>query len=389
VRLLLVHNHYQQPGGEDRVYYAEAELLRERGHTVAQYSEHNDRIRRGNSARVALETIWSERSKRQLARVLADFRPDVAHFHNTFPLISPAAYYACHAAGVPVVQTMHNYRLGCPQASFFRDNRICEDCRAKTFAWPGIVHACYRGSRATTAVIALMNAAHRLQGTWLKRVDAYIALSEFARRKLIDIGLPANKVAVKGNFVHPDPGVGNHDGRYMLFVGRLVAEKGILTLLNAWARLASPIPLKIVGTGPLAAQVAQAASKLPGVEWLGPRSTTQVLDLMGDASALLFPSEWHEPFGLVAVESFAKATPVIGAQSGALPELIEHRTNGLLYRQGATQLAETVEWAASHPVELAHMGRQARLTFQAKHTADRSYDALVDIYERCMAARRG
>src|ERR1051326_6286986 len=179
VRFVLVHNYYQRPGGEDRVFHAEAQLLREQGHIVAEYVEDNKRITGEKLARVAVQTIWSERSRRRLRRVLAEFRPDVTHFHNTFPLISPSAYYACHAAGVPVVQTVHNYRLGCPQAGFFRDGRICEDCRGKAIAWPGVVHGCYHGSRATSGVIALMNAAHRLRGTWSKRVDVYIALSEF------------------------------------------------------------------------------------------------------------------------------------------------------------------------------------------------------------------
>ena len=196
--MLVVHNYYRQAGGEDRVFRAEAELLRQRGHAVQEYTEDNAATVTAFKPRVAIETVWSTRSMRKLQRVLADFRPDVAHFHNTFPLISPSAYYACQSAEVAVVQTLHNYRLGCPKATLYRDGSACEDCVGKLFAWPGAVHGCYRGSRATSAVIGVMLASHRLIGTWQRQVDRYIALSHFQRAKLIAAGLPAAKIAVKG-----------------------------------------------------------------------------------------------------------------------------------------------------------------------------------------------
>src|SRR5205814_1104988 len=164
-------------------------------------------------------------------------RPRVAHFHNTFPLISPAAYYAARAEGVGVVQTLHNFRLLCPNALFFRDGKVCEDCLGRPVAWPGVVHGCYRGSRAASAATAVMTAAHRALGTWRTAVDVYVALTEFSRQKFIAGGLPAEKIAVKANFVYPDPGPGAGAGGYAVFVGRLSAEKGVETLLAAWRPL--------------------------------------------------------------------------------------------------------------------------------------------------------
>jgi glycosyltransferase involved in cell wall biosynthesis len=353
---------------------------------VQQYADRNERIGAGGRFQLAVDTIWSCHSYAVLARLMASFRPDIAHFHNTFPLVSPSAYYACHRAGVPVVQTLHNYRLGCPKATYYRANRVCEDCRGKTLPWPGVVHACYQNSRSTTAVIAAMAAVHHVIGTWSSRVDAYIALSEFARDKFVQNGLPSEKLVVKGNFLDQDPGSGEHDGRFFLFAGRLTAEKGIKLLFEAWNQLNDPPPLKIVGNGPLAGWVNDVTRSRPGVEWLGPRAPAQVHQLMGEAIALVVPSEWYEPFGLVAIEAFAKGTPVIAARIGALPEIVEHGHSGLLHpAANAEALAAQVTWAALHADDLAKMGRQARRVYEQRYTREHNYRRLLAVYEQVLA----
>jgi glycosyltransferase involved in cell wall biosynthesis len=388
-RVLVVHNYYQQPGGEDQVVRAETALLRRRGHAVRVYTEDNRAIPARPTPRVALETVWSAQSANRIGHALREFRPDVVHFHNTFPLVSPSAYYACRSAGTAVVQTVHHYRWGCPKATLYRDGRVCEDCLGKLVAWPAAVHGCYHGSRPTSAVIGVMNAAHRLVGTWRTRVDRYIALSRFQRDKLMVAGLPATLVDVKGNFVDPDPGLSHHREAYMLFVGRLVSEKGVETLLRAWRTVNGAVPLKIVGNGPLADTVSRASRELPGVEWLGQRAPAEVQALMGGAAALLVPSEWHEPFGLVAIEAFARGTPVIAARSGALPELVDHGRTGLVFPTGAADaLLSHVRWAAAHPTELAEMGRAARRTFEHEYTADSNYAQLVGVYRTALEAHR-
>lgn len=384
--VLAVHNYYQQPGGEDQVFAAEADLLEAHGHRVLRYTAHNDRLVGENPLALAKTAVWNGEVYRDLCALIKREQPRVVHFHNTFPLVSPAAYYAARAEGAPVVQSLHNYRLMCPNSLFFRDGGICEDCLGKPIPWPGVAHACYRESRAASGVVAMMLTVHRALRTWKEMVDAYVTLTGFAREKFIQGGLPKEKISVKPNFINSDPGAGEGSGGYALFVGRLSVEKGLGTLLAAWERLGERIPLKIVGDGPLADRVVEAAGRLPQVEWLGRRSAEEVYALMGEASALVFPSECYEGFPRVIVEAFAKGTPIIVANVGSTVELVDHRRTGLHFRSGdPNDLVVQVEWALRHPVELARMRREARAEFETRYTAERNYQALMEIYESAMA----
>ena len=268
MKIVLGHGHYQQAGGEDAVFADEAALLAERGHDVIRFTVHNDEIARLGRLAVAGRTFWNRQVHADLAALFAREQPALLHCTNTFPLMSPAVYYAAAAAGVPVVQSLHNYRLLCPNALLLRDGRVCEDCLGKVFAWPAIQHGCYRDSRAGSAVVAGMLAAHRGLGTWTRRVDRYIVLTEFARRKFTAGGLPADKLSVKPNFVSPDTGPGSGGGGYAVYVGRLSEEKGIASLLAAWIDRRLEIPLKIVGDGPLAEEVARPPGPIrPSSGW--------------------------------------------------------------------------------------------------------------------------
>jgi glycosyltransferase involved in cell wall biosynthesis len=385
MKVLAVHNNYQQPGGEDQVFLAEVALLERYGHRVVRYGTHNDRVAEMNRLTLAGTALWNHSTYRELRTIIRRERPHVAHFHNTFPLVSPAGYYAARAEGVPVVQTLHNYRLLCPNALFFRDGRVCEDCMGKAIPWPGVVHKCYRGSRAASGLVAAMLTTHRALRSWTEMVDAYIALSEFARCKFIEGGLPKVKVAVKPNFVHPDPGPGRSGEGPALFVGRLSPEKGVGTLLAAWEHLEGRAPLKIVGDGPLMGQVVEAASRHPRMKYLGYRPAEEVRALMKEASVLVFPSEAYETFGRVVAEAFATATPVIAADVGAIGELVDHGRVGLQFRPGDPEdLAAQVEWFLSHPEEHARMRRQARAEFEAKYTAECNYQSLMEIYQSAL-----
>lgn len=317
MRILLVHNYYQHRSGEEVVFDAEAKLLEARGHIVTRFTRHNDAV--GGMGRLALAcaTVWNRAAYQEIRVLLRQKRPDIVHFHNTLPLISPAAYYATRAEGVPVVQTLHNYRLVCPNALLFRDGHVCEDCMGKFVPWPGVVHACYRNSRVASGAIATMLSVHRGMRTWTRMVNVYVALSEFAREKFIRGGLPTEKVVVKPNFVDLDPGVGERKGGYALYVGRLSPEKGLDTLLAAWQRVAGKVPLKIVGDGPLADRVASAAREIGDVQWLGQQSRDKVLALMRNAFALIVPSVWYETFALVVAEAYAVGLPVIASRLGA------------------------------------------------------------------------
>jgi glycosyltransferase involved in cell wall biosynthesis len=380
--VLLLHNYYQQPGGEDQVFASEANLLEAHGHRVLRCVSHNDRVAKMSRPALAKSTIWNGRTYRELRALIRRERPQVAHFHNTFPLLSPAAYYAARAEGVPVVQTLHNYRLLCPNALFFRDGGVCEDCLGRAVPWPGVAHACYRGSRTSSGAVAAMLSTHRVAGTWSRAVDTYIALTEFANQKFVQGGLPAEHTTVKPNFVDPDPGMGDGEGGYVLFVGRLSQEKGVDVLLAAWERLQGRVPLKVVGDGPSASQVAKATKRLRGVEWLGRQPEELVRTLMKGARALIFPSVWYEGFPMVIAEAYAVGLPVIASDLGSMSSLIDHGRTGLLFSPGDSEgLTSQVEWASSHPAELRRMREGARAEFVAKYTAERNYQMLMKIYE--------
>ncbi len=389
MKILAVHNRYQRPGGEDQVFVDETALLETRNHRVLRYEVHNDQVKQVNRLILAKDTVWNTSAYRELGALIRRERPDVVHFHNTLPLVSPAGYYAARAEGVPVIQTLHNYRLLCPVALFYRDGRVCEDCMGKAVPWPGVVHRCYRGSRTASGVIATMLTVHRALRTWTEMVDVYVALTEFARNKFIEGGLPAGKIVVKPNFVAPDPGRGQGGGGYALFVGRLAPEKGTETMLAAWDRLGTRIPLKIVGDGPLRDRVVEAAARQSNVEWLGHRPVEDVHALMGKADMLVFPSQWYETFGRVAAEAFAAGTPVIAANIGAVAELVEHGRTGLKFRPGDPEdLVTQVEWALSHSAELRSMREEVRAEFEAKYTAERNYRALMEIYEAALERKK-
>ena len=386
--ILVAHNRYLHPGGEEAVFEAEVRLLRSRGHLVTELAEDNRRATRMTQLGLAARTIWSGESRRLIRVNLENAHPDLAHFHNTFPLLSPSVYSICRASRVPVVQTLHNYRLVCPNALLFRDGHVCEDCLRKAVPWPGVVHACYRGGRAPSAVVATMLVVHRLLRTWQTQVSVFIAQTEFARQKFIQGGLPADRVVVKPNFVHPDPGRLD-DGRDgdPLFVGRLSVEKGVRVLLAAWASLGD-IPVRIAGDGPLSGEFQQfAAARDPHkITVVGSADHGQVLQMMKRARFLVVPSECYENFPLAVAEAFACGLPVVAAAHGAMAEIVEDGRTGLLFEAGnAKDLAAKVKWAWQHAAEMARMGAEARGEYERKYTAERNYHSLIGIYELALA----
>jgi glycosyltransferase involved in cell wall biosynthesis len=390
MKILLCHNYYQQPGGEDQSFAAEARLLEAHGHEVLRFTRHNDSIDEMSRWDIARRTFWNRDTYRQLRRLIRRERPDLMHCTNTFPLISPAAGYAARAEGIPVVQSLRNYRLLCPNALFLREGRVCEDCLGKAVPWPGVVHGCYRNSRAATAVVAGMLAGHRALRTWTRTIDLFFTLTEFARRKFIEGGLPAERIVVKPNFIDPDPGPGAGRGGYAIFVGRLSPEKGVETLLSAWSRMSVALPLKIVGDGPLAESVRAAGARDPRIEMLGRRSASEVLDLVGEASCLVMPSIWYETFGRTIIEAFARGTPVIASRIGALAELVDDGRTGLLFTPGdPSDLALKVQQLLADAPRLAQMRQEAREEYRRKYTPEINYRMLLAIYDRARSASKG
>jgi len=389
VKVLLVHNAYQQPGGEDVVFEQEGQMLRNAGHQVVYYRRSNMEVQAYDGLhKIALAkgAIWASDTRRDFLKLLRDEKPDVVHVHNTFMMISPSIYSACREANVPVVQTLHNYRLLCPAATFFRKGKVCEECMGGSL-WPSIKYGCYHDERSTTAVVALMLTAHRLRGTYDRDVTAFIALTEFSRSKFIEGGLPGEKIFVKPNFVNPDPCARTGAGDYALFVGRLSPEKRVSTVLAAWKRLPESIPIKVVGGGPdkLALEAQAAKDGLTNVQFVGQMPRAQTLAAINNARFLVFSSEWYENFPVTIAEAFACRTPVIASRMGAMQEIVSDHGTGLFFAPGDPEdLAQKVEWAWNHPDEMQAMGIAARQEYEAKYTAEKNYPMLMEIYQRAI-----
>lgn len=385
MRILTVHNKYKFRGGEDESREAEDRLLVSKGHEIREIVFDNKTITGAGALRAGLSASWSSGAYRQVHRAIGTWKPDILDVHNFFPLASPAVHYAAWRLGVPVVQTLHNYRLFCPGALLFRNGAPCEDCIHSRFPWRGIVHRCYRGSALQTSAVSLMIGVHRTLRTWDRVVSQFIAVSEFEKQKFVEAGFPESKIVVKPNFVLDDgaPGMG---GGEFVFVGRLTPEKGVRTLLAAMGLTNPSVSLAIVGDGPLEAEVRSAAASNPRIRYLGRISQAEVLDLLGGATALIFPSEWYETFGRVAAEAFARGTPVIAARIGAVAEIVEDGRTGFHFQPGdARDLARVVDLAHANPQKLASMRSEARREFELKYTAERNYELLTTVYERAIA----
>jgi glycosyltransferase involved in cell wall biosynthesis len=392
--ILLVHNYYQQKGGEDVVFSSERDLLINAGHDVITYERHNGEILNYSSfqkIKFSYQTIWGGNTLKELDQLLLSQRPRIVHFHNTFPLISPAAYAICRNRGAAVVQTLHNFRLLCPEARLFRSGAPCELCLHKNVKWPGVIHACYHGSIGQTSVIAAMLAYHRFIKTWGQQVNRYIVLSSFSRQKFIEGGLPRDKIVVKPNFVSLDPGGKISDKRYTLIIGRLSPEKGIDTLMKSW-ELLPHIPLKILGDGPLLPFVQEyiKAKNLGNIEILGWQSREAVIALLREASFLIFPSTCYENFGMTIIEAYACGLPVIAARLGAPANIISEGRTGLLFDPGnENDLSKKVDWAWNHPNEINEMGVRARKEYESSYTAQKNYELLINVYAQAAAVNKG
>lgn len=386
MRILKAHSYYTQPGGEDTVFQAETSLLRSRGHEIIEYLESNKEIESMNKTSVALQTIWSHSSYQKLKGFLRETKPDVVHFHNTFPIISPSAYYACQELSIPVVQTLDNQRLLCPASSFYREGKLCLDCLGRTPPWPGVLYACYHDSHLHTAVVASMLTLHRWLGTWQTKVDIFLCSTNFYRDLFVRSGFPPDKIVVMPHFVQQQPqsNLVKKTGNYALFVGRLDPEKGINTLFEAWRLL--DFPLKVRGGGHLDEWAREFATRhgMDNIEFVERMEEQELSDLIGNARFLVMPSEgYYETFGLVIIEAYSRGVPVIASNIGVVPELVSDKRTGLLFEPGnARDLADKARWIWDHPVEASTMGRNGLNTYKERFTQDQCYKTLIEVYER-------
>jgi len=390
MKIILAHNKYREAGGEDVVFENERRLLERNGHTVIPYLRSNTEVRNESfldRLAIAPQMVWSSKTRREFAALLERERPEIVHIHNTFMLISPSIYYACGERGIPVVQTLHNFRLLCPAGSYFRDGNICTECVDQSLL-RSVLHGCYRNSRGATAGVALMLAFHRALDTWRTSVTRFIALTEFAKKQFVCAGFPSEAFMVKPNFTEPDPGERLGIGEYAVFVGRLDDRKGARVLVDAWKKLPSQYPLQIVGDGPdrAALEALVLERQLSGISFRGRLSRHAVMETVKGARFMIVPSLWYEGFPMCIVESFACGTPVLCSRLGGMTEIVEDHLTGLNFNPNDAQdLATSVEWAWNHTKALTDMGRAARRKYETHYTADKNYSLLMEIYEQALA----
>lgn len=382
MRVLVVHNRYRsaQPSGENVVVDQQVDLLRDAGHDVELYSRSSDDIAElplAGRAMVPVRSLWSRYDARALAERLGRSRPDLIHVHNTFPLISPSVLRAAAGARVPVVATLHNFRLMCANALLQRDGRPCEDCVGGR-AWHGVRHGCYRGSAAASVPLAAGIEMHRRLGTWTRGVTTFVAPSRFVKSRYEADGYDPDRIVVKPTGVPHRGPVRSGPGGPFVFLGRLAPEKGVADLLAAWRPEFGR--LVIAGDGPLRAEVEQAAAADPTISYRGVLSWEQCMELVSTARAVVVPPRWYEAYGMVVVEAFAHGVPVVAARIGAIAELVEHDVNGLAVEPGEVgQLAEALR-RMTDPALSERYGAGARASYLGRFTPAQDLAATERLY---------
>jgi glycosyltransferase involved in cell wall biosynthesis len=382
--VLVVHNQYRHRGGEDVVVHAEIDLLRSIGATVETFiydSRDSMQMRRLKSRPDRL--IFNQDVYKQIRRLIRRQNIEIVHCHNLVPLLSTSVYSAAAADGVPVVQTVHNYRIGCLNGLHLREGRICEQCRPGQYA-AGIAFGCYRESRAQSLAFGLTQMINYWRGAW-HQPTIYIALGRFLREKLMSWGIPAEKIVVKPHFVPYDPGPPVAVRQHALFVGRISVEKGLDLLLDVWSP--DSIPLVIAGDGPSRARLEQRAlrEQKSNVRFVGHQDQNGISQLMKHAQFLVMPSVWYETFGLVLIEAYAHGVPVIATNMGAMADVVRHGVTGLLFGiNDRTDLAAKIADLEHDPIKAAAMSAAARREYETLYTAETNADLLSALYARAI-----
>lgn len=377
-KILQVHNYYQIPGGEDTVVANEKKLLEEHGHTVIQYTRNNSDLKslsKLGKMLLPFTTIFNPKTYREIKRIIREEAIDIVHVHNTLNLISPSVYYAALKCKVPVVQTIHNFRLLCPGATFYRDGHICEDCVEHGLRC-AVKHSCYRGSRVQTLACVITTLIHRMTGIYNK--INYLCLTEFTRQKMIQL-YPKAKNYIKPNFVYDEGGNAEPED-YYLFIGRIEEIKGVDVLIDAFAKMPG-VNLKIAGTGVLDQAIQSRIEKenLTNIKLLGFQAKSEVNRLLKHARALIMCSQWYETFGMVIAEAYSNGTPVIVGNIGNIKDLVEDKITGLLFKYNSSDdLCNAVK--SFERMDMSNMGRMGYRLYKSKLSPDANYRQLRQIY---------
>jgi glycosyltransferase involved in cell wall biosynthesis len=385
MKILQIHNFYRTPGGECSVVRAERALLESHGHEVAPYYRDSGEIDRWNSfakARMLLDVPYSRTVEGHLAAAIRAIRPDVAHVHNVFPLLTPAVYRTLKRCGIPVVQTVHNFRFLCPNGQFFVHQHICEACQKHGYI-SAVVNRCMQNNVIVSAAYAAAVARSWRKKILPQSIDAYIVLNEFFSERLINAGVPRERIHLLSNYVPSCLGSVPPKQGYTLYLGRLSREKGVLTLLDAWRRIEGG-RLIIAGSGPLAEEIRVLAKQFPDnrVEVVGHVDGDAKRELLKGAMCAFAPSEWYENFPISAIEAMAHGTPVLASRIGGLPEIVVDNVSGLLFESGnAASLASTAQRLLSEPGLMERLAGGALAQAQRLYGPEAHYEGMITIYE--------
>ncbi|MDY3959064.1 glycosyltransferase family 4 protein [Romboutsia timonensis] len=384
--VLMAHNYYQVPGGEDTVFHNEVNMLEKNGHKVTKYTRHNDEIKSGvlSKLKLGIDTIFSFKTYKEVKKLIDENDIDVVHVHNTLPLISPSIYYAARAKKVPVVQTIHNFRLLCPGATFTRNGEICEDCISKGLG-QSLKHRCYRGSLAQTFMMYAMVKFHRIIGTYDK--INYITLTEFNKNKLLNLVKDESKIHVKPNFVERRDKVERVLKDYFVYIGRLDDIKGINFLVEAWTKINENIDLYVIGTGPEEERIKDFINKnkINNVKLLGFMKREDAFDIIKNSRAVIIPSKCYEGFPMSIVEGFSLGVPVIGSRLGNIEAIIKDGYNGVLFeKNNKINLKEAIEHLFYNKDLNEKLSYNAYNTFIKYYTDKQNNYELEIIYKRLL-----
>jgi glycosyltransferase involved in cell wall biosynthesis len=384
VKVVVAHNRYREaiPSGENVIVDTEIAQLRAAGVEVLPFQRSSDSIGElpaVQKALLPLSPIYGRAAQQDLSRLLAADRPDVLHLHNPYPLLSPWVIRTAHAHGVPVIQTVHNYRQVCSSGLYFRDGHNCQDCRGKLLGWPAIQHRCYRGSAAQSALMATTLAVHR--PTW-RSVDRFIALTDRIAAHLRDYGIPGERIVVNPNGL-PDPGEPSALGEGFAYGARLSPEKGLGLLLDAWRQHpdGSLGPLRIAGDGELRPLAEQAAADRNDVTYLGVLDREQMNEVRRASAVVIAPPTWNDVLPTVILEAMANGRPVLGTAVGGIPYLVGDEA-GWLVEPDPAALAAALPVARD---EAAAKAKGARDRYLRDFHPDVLTARLIEIYREVTA----
>ena len=403
LRVLSVNKFHYITGGADRCYLEWADLLERRGHAAIPFAMQHERnqptpyskyfvdevdffnSRMRDFPAMAMRVLYSVQARKRIEALIRQTQPDVAHLHNVAHQLSPSILHSLKKHRIPVVQTAHDYKFGCPAYKFYTEGKVCERCKGRRY-YNVLLHRCNRGSLAASALNCVETYFHELIGIY-DNVDSFISPSNFLRQKMIEYGVAPERVVWIPNFIALDQYRPEYThGDYFLFCGRLLDIKGVRTLMAAMEFIKDP-HLYVVGDGELRPELESYASErgIHNVSFLGYRSGEELKSIIAKSMFSVIPSEWYENLPYAVLESFALGTPVVAANIGGIPELIEEGVDGVLFNPGdVDDLVDKMQSLLTQRQSLPEMGRQARTKIEQQYNAEAHYQSVMSLYHRLL-----